>query len=143
LELYQRDRIYNVDKEILRFAAYFIRDQGLGELDEALIPTEACMAYIKTSKDADSIFKSIINPTRLISTLKKYQITQKHKRPLVDLITDDGNNVDHRSRMCWFWDIKTLKMISGIETSRKGAKNDIFRLSPSQTTNSHIRDEGT
>ena len=142
LELYQRDRIYNADKEILRFAAYFIRDQGLGELDQALIPTEACMAYIKTSKDADSIFKSTINPTRLISTLKKYQITKKHKRPLVDLITDDGKNIDHRSRMCWFWDIKTLKMISGIETSRKGAKNDIFRLSPSQTTDSHIGDEG-
>lgn len=143
MELYRRERVFNVEKEILRIAAYFIRDFGFGELDKRWIPTEAFMTYIKTSKDADSIFKSIINAKKLISTLISNQLVKSRKRESVDLTDEKGKVTDHRPRMCYLWDIRTLKMITGINTKRKGNQNDIIGLSPAQTTETPFRDEGT
>ena len=121
MELYQRERFYNIEKEILKIAAYFIRDSGYGELDEEWIPTEAFIAYIKTSEDADSTFKSLVNPKKLISTLIKNRISIHRKRPTTDITDANGKKTDRRPRICRLWDIKTLKMITGINTKRKGS----------------------
>jgi len=121
MDLFQRERFYNIEKEILKIAAYFIRDSGYGELDEVWIPTEAFIAYIKTSKDADSTFKSLANTKKLISTLINNGISKYVRRPTVDITNEKGDKTDHRPRRCRLWDIKTLRMITGVNTKRKGA----------------------